>query len=337
MKRRITLVLAVTACCLALLTSAPSGTFSILSGLPGLRSLALRVVNAFTPPSTGAKVCGVVSAYWPATANAAGAIKIGNLTYKIAAGTALKGVSVGSDQCFTFCFDASGQINRQDNEPVAGQNSSQICGIVTSFSPSLGGVTGSITIGGAKIRIAPGLRLPGQDQVAPGSNTCLVAVGSGDLADIGSRFYQGDSPKQVRIAQIVHGRIFGPDNQDDAFLLPEPMILSLDSDQASVFTVGSQTFGREVAVQAAKIEGFSFSTPNASVQAVACTESLWDGELQIASNGVTNGDMVTLNLLNADKSLSQQIAMFSVENGGAVVTKLHPDVKMKAGNMDTKG
>ena len=331
MKRRTTLNLAVLACCLALLTAIPSGTF------PFLQNLALRAVHAFAPLPTGAKVCGVVSAYSPATATGAGAIKIGNLTYAIAKGVGLKGVNFGSDQCFTFCFDGSGQIASQSGDPSGGQNLSQVCGIVTSFSPSLGGVAGSITIGGAKIRIAPGLGLPGQNLVALGSNTCLVAVGSGNLADFGSAFYQSSSPKQVRVAQVVNGKIFGSNNEDDTFLLPDPMILSLDSNQASVFTVGPQTFGRQVTGYAAKIEGFSFSTPNASVQAVSCTDSFWDGELQIAGNGVTDGDMVTINLLNQDKSVAQQIAMFSVENGGASLTKLHPDVKMKEGGMDVRG
>ncbi|MBP6822078.1 MAG: hypothetical protein KA368_11075 [Acidobacteria bacterium] len=331
MKRRTTLNLAVLACCLALLTAIPSGTITIL------QHLALRAVYAFAPLPTGAKVCGVVYAYSPATSNSAGVIRIGNLSYAIAPGVALNGVSFGSDQCFAFCFDGSGQITGQTGTASGGQNLSQICGIVTSFSPSLGGVTGSITIGGAKIRIAPGIRLPGQDQVALGSNTCLVIAGFGSIADSGSMFYQSQSPKQVRVPQVVHGTVFGPNGEDDTFLLPEPMVLSLDSDQASVFTVGSQTFGRQVASYSPKVEGFSFSTPNSSVQAVSCTDSLWDGELQIASNGVTTGDMVTINLLNQDKTVAQQLAMFSVENGGASLTKLHPDVKMRVGGMDTRG
>ncbi len=331
MKRRTALMIVVVACCLALLTSIPSGS------MPFLQKLALMAVQAFAPPPTGAKVCGVVSAYLPATPSAAGSLTIGGLTYAIVPGTGLSGVSLNSDQCFSFCFDASGRINAINGSSSAGQNISQVCGIVTSFSPSLGGVSGSITIGGAKIRIAPGIKLPGQDQVAPGSNTCLVVAGAGNLANYGSIFYQNLSPKQVRVAQVTQGTIFGPDNQVDVFGLPDPMILTLDSDQASVFTVGPQTFGRLLPLQAAKIEGFSFSVPNATVQALSCTDSFWDGEMQIASNGVTDGDMVTVSLLNPDKSVAQQIAMFTLGNGGATLTSLHPAVKVKVNGGDIKG
>ena len=333
MNRRTALIFAVLACCLALLTSTYSGPWSIV------QRLALNAVQAFAPLPTGAKVCGVVSGYLPATATTAGSLSIGGLSYAIAPGTALKGVSAGSDQCFSFCFDGSGRINSQGGDPVVGQNLPQVCGIVTSFSPSLGGVTGSITIGGAKIRIAPGIKLPGQEQVAPGSNTCLFIAGGGasDLAGVGSIFYQNASPKQVHVAQVVHGTIFGTGGQDDTFLLPEPMILSLDSDQANVFTVGPQTFGRETAPHASKIEGFSYSTPNSVMQALSCTDSLWDGEMQVASNGATDGDMVTLKLLNADKTLAQQLAMFTLGNGGATISALHSDVKVKVGGQDTKG
>ena len=331
MKRRTALIVVVLACCLALLTSIPSGA------LPILQNLVLRAVQAFAPPPSGAKVCGVVSAYLPATPNAAGSITIGGLTYAIAPGAFLKGVSVYGDQCFSFCFDGSGRINALNGDPTPGQNISQVCGIVTSFSPSLGGVSGSITIGGAKIRIAPGIRLPGQDLVAPGSNTCLVVASAGNLAGSGSIFYQNLSPKQVRVAQRTVGTIFGSDNQEEVFRLPEPMILTLDSDQATVFTVGPQTFGRLLPLQAAKIEGFSFSVPNATVQALSCTDSFWDGEMQIASNGVTDGDMVTVNLLNPDKTVAQQIAMFTLGNGGATLTNLHPAVKVKVNGGDIKG
>ncbi|MFN0109056.1 MAG: SdrD B-like domain-containing protein [Blastocatellia bacterium] len=335
MRRRTTLVWVVLASCLALLFSTPSGTLS------SLQNLALKAAQAFAPLPTGAKVCGKVSVYVPATSSAAGVIRVGNLSYSIAPGAVLKGVTLWSDQCFTFCFDASGRIFMQQGDPTAGQNLSQICGMVTAFSPSQGGLSGSITIGGSKIRIAPGIRLPGQELVAPGSNTCLIVGDSGEPVGGGSSFYQNSSPKQVRVAQVVHGKIFGSNNEEDIFSLSEPMILTLDSDLATVFTVGPQTFGRQMAINAVKVEGFSFSTPNASVQAVACTDSLWDGEIQIASSGVTEGDMVTLNLLNPDKSVAQQVAMFSIQNNGqnngVSLTKLHSDVTMKFGGNDIRG
>lgn len=331
MRRRTKLLLLVVACCLASLSMSASGILSALD------RLAIKAAFAFAPPPAGAKICGVVSSYVPTVGTTAGSIRIGNLTYIIAPGASLKNIIVGADQCFSFCFDDSGRIAKQDGEPTVGQNIPQICGMVTGFSPSLGGVSGSVIIGGAKIRLAPGIGLPGQNMVAPGSNTCLYTVAFDNVVSSGSYFFQNPSPKQVRIPQIVHGNTFGPDGSDDTFQLSDPMILTLDSDQASVFTVGPQSFGRQVSNQSPKIEGFSYSTPNSTVQAVSCSDSLWDAELELASNGFTDGDMVTLNLLNADKTLAEQLAMFTISGGGATLTKLHSDVKMKYNGMATQG
>ncbi|MEP7339276.1 MAG: SdrD B-like domain-containing protein, partial [Acidobacteriota bacterium] len=49
------------------------------------------------------------------------------------------------------------------------------------------------------------------------------------------------------------------------------------------------------------------------------------------------GDMVTVKLLNSDKSVAQQIAMFTIQGGGALLTQLNPDVKLNASLMSTKG
>jgi hypothetical protein len=304
-------------------------------GIKGLGQLSYAsAAAAFAPAPMGARVCGVVSAYTPATA-AAGSLKIGGLTFTIAPGAALKGVFAGQDSCFTFCFDDQGRISGQDGNVSAGQGLPQVCGIVTKFSASVGGVNGSVTIGGANIRLAQGTYFSGQDQVAPGSNSCLIPAGFGDLAGAGSFFIQNSSPKQVRVPALVRGQTF--DSQEDTFYLPEPTILTLDSDQASVFTVGQNTFGKVFSSDHRKVEGFSYSTPNSKLQAVSCNESFWDIEFEIAGSGTTEGDMVTISLLNSDKSVAQQIAMFTIQGGGALLTQLHPDVKLNASLMSTKG
>ncbi len=290
----------------------------------------------FAPAPTGAKVCGVVSAYTPAT-TAAGSIKIGGLSFTIAPGASLKGVVVGQDSCFTFCFDDQGRIATQDGNATAGQGLPQVCGIVTNYSASLGGVYGAVTIGGAKLRLAQGTYFSGQDQVAPGSNSCLIPVGLGDGVGAGSFFMQNSSPKQIRIPAIVRGQTFGADPQEDTFNLPVPVILTLDSDQASVFAVSQNTFGKTLSSDHGRVEGVSYSTPNSTLQAVSCNESFWDVDLELAGSGTTDGDMVTINLLNADKTVAQQLAMFTIQNGGALLTNLHPDVKLNYIGMSTKG
>lgn len=331
MRRRTKLVLLAMACCFASLSLSASGIISAVD------QLVTKTVSAFAPPPNGARICGNVSSYVPAAGNAAGSIRIGGINYVIAPGALLKGLNVGLNLCATFCFDDSGRIAKQDGDATAGQNIPQVCGIVTSFSPSQGGFSGSITIGGAKIRLAPAMAFPGQSQVAPGSNTCLSPVMFGELVGAGSYFFENSSPKQIRVPQLVNGFSFGSPSEPDVFPLSDPMILTLDSDQASVFTVGMQSFGRQPAPNSLKIEAFSYSVPNSTVQAVSCSDSPWDAELEIASNGFTDGDMVTLNLLNPDKSVAQQLAMFTVSGGGATLSKLHPDVKMQSNGMGTQG
>lgn len=331
MRRPTKLALFAAMCCFVALTVSVSGLISMVD------QLVTRTVSAFALPSGGARICGVVSSYVPSTKDTAGSIRVGGITYVIAPDVPLKGVALNRDQCFNFCFDNSGRIAGHDDAPTAGQNIPQVCGIVTSFSPSLGGINGSITIGGAKLRLARSMAFPGQSQVSPGSYTCLYTVAFNDVISVGSYFFQNPSPKQVRIPQLVNGTTFGFPSESDAFFLPDPMILTLDSDLASVFTVGQQTFGRMVANNTPKVEGFSYSIPNSNVKAVSCSDSLWDAELELASDGFTEGDMVTLKLLNPDKTVAQQLAMFTITGGAAKLTQMHQDVKMQSNGMSTQG
>ncbi|HEX9000203.1 MAG TPA: SdrD B-like domain-containing protein [Blastocatellia bacterium] len=303
------------------------------SKIGALFNLTVAASGAALP--AGAGICGTVSAYTPANSNATGAIKIAGLTYVIARGATIPAVSVGQDRCFSFCFNGEGQIT--GGEGFSGYNISLVCGIVTSFSKPIAGLAGSVNIGGATVRLAPGTYLAGQDQVSPGSNTCLIPDAAGDLAGPNSYFIQSPSHKQVRIPSIVHGKTFGTNSQDDTFTLSDPTILTLNSDQASVFDAGPYTFGRNVTAESPKVQGFSYSTPNSTLQALSCTESFWDIVMEIASSGVTDGDMVTLNLLDSNKSVAQQVAMFTIQNGSAEVTKLHPDVKLLVNGMNSKG
>lgn len=334
MKLRITLFVCALVLSLAWLSLPSSNGTSTLGRMWQYSRASAAAI--FAPAPTGAKVCGVVSAYTPAT-TAAGSIKIGGLSFTIAPGASLKGVAVGQDSCFSFCFDDQGRIAGQDGNATAGQGLPQVCGIVTNYSASLGGIYGAVTIGGAKFRLAQGAYFSGQEQVAPGSNSCLIPTGSGDVVNSGSFFMQNTSPKQVRIPAIVRGKTFGSDSQEDTFNLPEPVILTLDSDQASVFSVGQNTFGKILSSDHHKVEGVTYATPNSTLQAVSCNESFWDMDFELASSGSTDGDMVTINLLNADKTVAQQLAMFTFQNGGALLTNLHPDVKFNYIGMTTRG
>lgn len=324
MKIRTTLVLA-----LALV-------FTWLSLAPAkISSLFNSAIAASTSPPKGAGICGVVSAYTPASVSATGSIRIAGLTYAIARGAVIPAVSVGQDRCFSFCFNEKGEITGGDG--FAGYNISLVCGLVTSFFKSAGGAAGSVNIGGARVSIAPGVYLGGQDLVSPGSNTCLIPDASAGVAGPYSYFIQSPSHKQVRIPTLVTGRTFGNSSQEDSFNFPDPTILTFDSDQVTVFPVNQQTFGRTLTTGSSKVEGFSYSTPNSTLQAVSCTESFWDIVMALASSGITDDDMVTLNLLDSNRNIAQQVAMFTLQNGGIEVTKLHSDVRLLVNAMATKG
>ncbi len=325
MKLRTALTITALALSLLALSLWPSKIGSLFNSLATVQAAS----------SASGSVCGVTTAYTPATATTAGSIRIAGLTYSIAPGSVITGVVIGQDLCYRLCFNEQGQI--AGGNSYSGYNLPLVCGLVTDFSKAVGGAAGAVTIGGAKIRIAPGLYLAGQDLVAPGSNSCLIPSPAGELAGPGSYFIPSPSPKQVRIPATLRGRTFGPNSQDDFFNLPDPTILTFNSDQVFVFPAGPQTFGKTIGAEYPKVEGFSYSTPNSTLQAVSCTESFWDIVMELASSGVTEGDMVTVNLLNANKEIAQQLAMFTVQNGAAVVTKLHQDVKLLANAQMTKG
>lgn len=306
---------------------------AILAGLSVFPTSAfINSTGSASAAGERAGLCGTVSAYTPATASSEGFIRIAGLTYPIASGAAINGVALSQDRCYAVCFNSAGQIVGGDS--TTGYNVPMVCGQVTNFSKNTTGGSSSVTIGGARVRITPGLYLAGQDQVSPGVYSCLIPVASGEMASTGSYFIPTSFPKQVRIPALVHG---GGSFQNDIFALPEPMVLTFNSDNVFVFPVNQQTFGRTVLNGSAKVEGFSYSTPNSTLQAVSCTENLWDIVMLLAANGATDGDMVTLNLLNADKSIAQQVAMFTLRNGGAEVTHLHSDIRLLDNAQLTKG
>src|SRR5436305_5889508 len=97
MEIRTTLALCTLLLGLAWLSLSSSKVASTISGLGRLGQLSRASAAAvFAPAPMGARICGVVSAYAPAT-TAAGSLKIGSLTFTIAPGAALKGVVVGQD------------------------------------------------------------------------------------------------------------------------------------------------------------------------------------------------------------------------------------------------
>ncbi|MCW5853309.1 MAG: carboxypeptidase regulatory-like domain-containing protein [Anaerolineae bacterium] len=123
------------------------------------------------------QICGVLTAFQAATANAPGSITVGGQTFPIAAGTSLTGqdlLRLGSDVCLSGALNANGQIN---NGTVTANavGSISMCGTVTAFTPASANTPGSITIGGQTIPIATGVTLAGQDQVRVDNTYCVSA------------------------------------------------------------------------------------------------------------------------------------------------------------------
>ena len=302
---------------------------ALLFSLPARKASAGSAVS--TPPASS-QVCGLITAFKPATGSETGSITIGGMSFTIAKGVSLPGVVAGANVCLNFCLDSAGRIAGVSSITISG-NPSSICGFVTAFSRSLGGVRGSITIGGTTFRILEGLQLPGQEQAMPGAYVCLTPVLSNGLLVFGTTINgTHQSSLQFTSPSIVNGTTGdGPTQGVDQFLLPQPTVFTINSpapDGTTVFTANAANFGAFPALQGTRVQGMMLSTPNSTVQALTCTDSFWDVFFQIATTGATEGDMVTFSLQNVDGSKSQIVAMFTLENGAAKLTQLHKDVSL---------
>jgi hypothetical protein len=285
---------------------------------------------AQVPFTASAQICGLI------TDLRSNSITIAGLQYSIAPGTVLPGVAAGQNLCLSLCFNEDGQIIRLNSSAPA-TATPQVCGFVSAFAPPLGGVNGGVNIGGAQIRLLEGIFFQGQNLLTPGTNACLypLAVFNNTVYP-GSFFGLNNVARQVRVPTQVRGTLFS--GAQDNFAIGEPTVLTLDS-LLNKFQANQNTFNWQTPNAVAPLEAFSLSTPNQIAQAVSCTEKPWDIVFHVASSGNTDGDMVTFKLLNADRTMARQIAMFTIgtrpgQGRGALLTQLHPDVKLGYGGHD---
>lgn len=285
------------------------------------RWIAPRAAAQNTSNNAVANVCGTVTEYIAATGTTPGALRIAGLRFNIAPGAVLSGVAPGQNLCFYFCMDNAGNITGQIGTSVAAAVT-QVCGFVTNFTPSLGSSNGAVTIGGAQLSLAQGTYFPGQERVYAGANVCLYPQVFGNQVLPGSAFVSG-APAQVHVPTTVQGRTFS--GQNDMFPLGQPFVLTLDPG-LNFFAANPASFNIGTG-PGYQLEGFALSAPNAVAQAIACTESLWDVVFDVASLGATNGDMITFKLLRADRTFAEQLAMFTLQNGGVALTQVHANVR----------
>jgi hypothetical protein len=135
-----------------------------------------------TPTTT---ICGIVTVYIPATPFTPGSLVIGGVTYVIAPGAVVTGVSVTVTTaiCIQVTLNSLGQIVVVS---VTGVNSGtiRICGGVTGYIAPTPLTPGSITINGQNFSIAPGAIFTGY-VINPGSNICIVAAVAPNLQILG--------------------------------------------------------------------------------------------------------------------------------------------------------
>ncbi|MFN0109055.1 MAG: hypothetical protein ACKVZH_09420 [Blastocatellia bacterium] len=277
--------------------------------------------------------CGQVTSYLAATANSEGSITIGGMSFTIVANVSLGNVVVGSSQCMSGLMNINGRLVAPSSVGDNQGNGTKVCGVVTQFKRSLGGVQGSITLGGVTLPIIQGVAIPGQDSIAIGSNVCISPlVLSNGLVVPGSAFSVGESAcSQFSAPTLVHGVING---EDESFILPRPLsflVSSSNTNGAASFIANQSSFGYYPSIPGINSQGIMATQPNTTVRALSCTDSFWDIFFVLASKGATEGDMITLFTQNPNGSLPQILAMFTVQNGGMVLNQVHPRVSLLVG------
>lgn len=126
--------------------------------------------------TTSVNVCGVVSAFQAATANAPGSITIGGTTLPIAAGTTITGanqLTTNANACLSGTLNAQGQIIAPSTITLGATSTFNVCGVVNAYTAATANTPGSITIGGQTIPIAAGTVINGAGQIVVGNNICL--------------------------------------------------------------------------------------------------------------------------------------------------------------------
>src|SRR5262249_46336373 len=120
------------------------------------------------------------------------------------------------------------------------------------------------------------------------------------------------------IPAVTHGLAKTQSLPDgDLFLLPKPMTMAVagQPEGVRVFSVNIENFGGDGeyigALPGVTPQGLSLSKSNAKVRALTCAESLWDGNLLIASTGAS-GDRVRLFLEYPDGAAGPELAIFTV-------------------------
>jgi hypothetical protein len=148
---------------------------------------------------------------------------------------------------------------------------------------------------------------------------------------------QSPCPTITSLPALTHGFFTNASfPQGDHFLLPQPFTLTVPQTGPvtgfNTFPVNTTNFGGNAAAiggfAGTNLTGFSYSTPGGSVTALSCADSLWDIGFELASTGMTEGDIIRFFLQNPNGSGLQALAVFTYETGGVRVTSLNPNLSL---------
>lgn len=150
---------------------------------------------------------------------------------------------------------------------------------------------------------------------------------------------------RLDIPAVTHGFQKAPQLPDgDLFLLPKPLTMAVSSapDGAQVFPISFDSFGGEAesigALPTTAPQGLALSSPSTTVRAISCSESIWDGNLLIASTpSATDGDTVRLFLEFPDGTAGPEVATFTIMNSGVIISRLHPHLMLFVNNRKAMG
>ncbi len=166
----------------------------------------------------GNQLCGPITDLQTPQGGNAGTITINGLTYAVAPGADLTGITVGMNTCLTATANNSNQITALRvgaANPMAPPGSTTVCGLIDEYQPAATGfavgpagslpglntspsglgtnTTGRLTVNSTTYTIAPGVRP--QAQISTGTYQCLTLIFTEiDLGGLTIRAIQGIIP-----------------------------------------------------------------------------------------------------------------------------------------------
>ncbi|MEP7273086.1 MAG: DUF5666 domain-containing protein, partial [Acidobacteriota bacterium] len=327
----------------------------------------LNALGQITMPSSASacsgssiSLCGLLTAFVAATATSPGSITIGGVTLVIAPNTILSGQALlilGTNVCLTSPLNPIGEIiNPGPVVPGDGPiPATEVCGVVTAFTPATANAIGSLTIGGTTFTIGVGVTLVGQELITIGSTLCVFVVppvnpGPGPGTELGPATVVSVGGASCPLVQLhsplgTHGfakSTLLPDG--DLFLLQQTQTLTIVSPFATgieVFQVNPATFGGSAfgigGFPGTSLQGLSLSAPSTRVEAVTCTDNFRKVDFELAGTAGAVGDVVRLFVQNSDGNGDVELARLTVEAGGLRVTSLNANVTLFRNNRLASG